>query len=394
MTSPTSSAPRSPLLYLPAALTCAWALVACVAAAPDGADDGSSASSVGKLEQVPAGEADGIKSITATITKSVQDDYAAQPADGKVAHRDAHAKHHGCVKAKFDVNPTLPAALTSTVFKAGASYDAWIRYSNGAGKPAKDQDGDGRGMAVKLVGVGGKKLLGGPAADFVTQDFLMINHPVFFVRNVADYDVFQTDIATTGNPIRYFIPSANPLKWRVHEALIGQAIRTKKLDNPLHAQYFSMAPYLFGTKAVKWSARPCESYDPPKDLPASPNYLREAMVDTLASGDACYEFLVQTQTNAADMPVEDPTIEWKESASPYVKVATITIPRQTFDSKEQMDFCENLSFTPWHAVPEHRPLGGINRARKVVYETISQVRHDLNGVTRVEPTDMSVPGLP
>jgi hypothetical protein len=41
---------------------------------------------------------------------------------------------------------------------------------------------------------------------------------------------------------------------------------------------------------------------------------------------------------------------------------------------------------PWHAVPEHRPLGGINRVRKVVYETISKLRHDLNGAPRSEPT--------
>ena len=85
------------------------------------------------------------------------------------------------------------------------------------------------------------------------------------------------------------------------------------------------------------------------------------------------------------MPVEDPTVEWDQAVSPYVKVATITIAPQRFLGKEHEEFCDNLSFTPWHCLAEHRPLGGINRVRKVVYETISLLRHELNGVKRAEP---------
>jgi hypothetical protein len=51
-----------------------------------------------------------------------------------------------------------------------------------------------------------------------------------------------------------------------------------------------------------------------------------------------------------------------------------------------MEFGDNLSFTPWHALSEHRPLGGIQRARRVVYETISKLRHGLNNAPRKEPT--------
>ena len=68
-----------------------------------------------------------------------------------------------------------------------------------------------------------------------------------------------------------------------------------------------------------------------------------------------------------------------------MNVARIEVPSQSFRSDEQMKFCEDLSFTPWHALPEHRPLGGINRLRRVVYETISSVRHELNGARPQEP---------
>ena len=77
--------------------------------------------------------------------------------------------------------------------------------------------------------------------------------------------------------------------------------------------------------------------------------------------------------------------EWKESDAPFYQVATLIIPRQRFDTPEQNQFCENLSYSPWHALPEHRPLGGTNRVRKIIYDRISQVRHDMNDTPVQEP---------
>ena len=108
------------------------------------------------------------------------------------------------------------------------------------------------------------------------------------------------------------------------------------------------------------------------------------MRSTLANGDACMEFLVQPRTSDK-LDVEDAATEWPEADAPFYKVATIRIPKQDFDTPEQHAFCENLSFSPWHALPDHRPLGGINRLRQVVYERISRTRHELNGVERREP---------
>jgi hypothetical protein len=90
------------------------------------------------------------------------------------------------------------------------------------------------------------------------------------------------------------------------------------------------------------------------------------------------------------MSVETSTIEWKESEAPFIKVATITIPKQTFATPERDQFGENLSFTPWHALPQHRPLGAVNRVRRVVYDTISGLRHELNGAERREPTSLEI----
>jgi hypothetical protein len=110
----------------------------------------------------------------------------------------------------------------------------------------------------------------------------------------------------------------------------------------------------------------------------------------LAGTSASFDLMVQLRTRPDAMPIEDPTVIWDKGAAPFVPVASITTPEQSFDSPEQNAFCENLSFTPWHCIDAHRPLGGINRVRRVVYEAISRLRHDLNGAPRREPTDFTV----
>jgi hypothetical protein len=164
----------------------------------------------------------------------------------------------------------------------------------------------------------------------------------------------------------------------------------KQFANPLQIRYFSTTPYLFGNTAVKYSAIP--HVDVPDGIPEDPDpdFLRLAMIRQLDRTDAVFDFAVQLQIDPDDMPIEDPGKEWSETASPFRKVATLRIFRQDFDSVKQREFGENLSYTPWHALPEHRPLGGINRARKIVYNFISTFRHRYNNAPRREPTGWEI----
>jgi hypothetical protein len=113
--------------------------------------------------------------------------------------------------------------------------------------------------------------------------------------------------------------------------------------------------------------------------------LRAALKADLAQGEGCFDLLVQLQVAGKNMPVEDSTVLWSEKDSPFLKVARITIPRQEFDTKEQNAFCENLSFTPWHSLPEHEPVGVMNRVRRALYQEISRYRHAKNAAPRAEP---------
>jgi hypothetical protein len=330
-------------------------------------------------EAVPPDEAAAIDETAKVIADGIRRSFNDA---GPPARRDAHAKAHGCVKAKVTV-PELPESLRVGVFQKPRTYFAWVRYSNGNGTPQADSVPDGRGMAIKLMGVEGKKILEGEA-DAQTQDFLMINYPAFFVDTAANYVKFEKDLQG-GDVVKYFLGLRSPTSWHLGAIEVVRGITAQKVVNPLETQYFSMAAYLFGDKAIKFSAKPCAVHEGVYTATDSPTFLADNMEKNLKDGQGCFDLMIQRQTNPKDMPVEDPMKIWSEEASPFVKVARIDIPSQAFRSDEQMKFCENLSYTPWHALPEHRPLGGINRLRKVVYETISSVRHELNGVRPREP---------
>ncbi|MCV3216622.1 catalase family protein [Plectonema radiosum NIES-515] len=338
----------------------------------------------GKLEldkEYPSpDEVSAIQTIEQMIVQKIEHNYQAGE---RPSRRDAHAKHHGCVKAEFIVENNLSEEMKFGILKEpGKKFTACIRFSNGSGKPQADSKGDGRGMAIKLLGVSGEKLL---TDEKNTQDFVMINHPVFFIRNLQDYiDFFKSQEAEGKGPLKFFFPGLNPLKWRLQEFAIATSIQRKKIVSPLAIQYWSMTPYKLGNRAIKFSAKPSVDRISGGTVSSSDNYLKEAMVEHLKSKEACFDFLVQFQTDADKMPIENSTVEWK---APFLKVATIKIPPQSFDSSEQMEFCENLSYTPWHSLPEHQPLGAINRCRKPIYNSISQARHQLNAVSRQEPTE-------
>ena len=168
------------------------------------------------------------------------------------------------------------------------------------------------------------------------------------------------------------------------------------MTDPLQGQYFSATPYLLGERSVvKYSSRPCEPRAAPSNTRAgSPDYLRLNMAESLdpeKGAPACLRFLVQRRTEPATMPVEDSRVPWDQDKAAFVPVATITIPAQSFDGDKHSRFCENLSFTPWHSLPAHRPLGGINRTRKAVYEAVSAFRHEANGEARREPDPGETP---
>ncbi|MEE1950196.1 catalase family protein [Pseudomonas alcaligenes] len=329
-------------------------------------------------EEIPADEAALTQGIIEDAIRIVE-----QHRDNTRVLRDAHAKAHGCVKAQVTVLQNLVPELRHGVLaEPGKTWQAWMRLSNGNAYPQFDSARDARGMAIKLLDVPGDKLLSSKATA-ANQDFVMFNHPVFFVRDVAEYK--QNFAAqASGQKIQAFFPSWDPRSWEIRHLIIALKTLAPAPDSPVSATYNSIAPFKLGPHNIKYRVVPdpqsCPPYQLPEQNTALPNFLRNALYQQLSLDrvPACFALQVQRQNAAHYMPIEDTSVEWSEDISPFETVATVRVEPQDFDTREQNLACDNLSFNPWHALPEHRPIGGINRLRKAVYEAVSVYRHQRN----------------
>jgi hypothetical protein len=317
--------------------------------------------------------------------------------------RDVHAKTYGCLRATFRVLDNLDPKYRQGVFANPGEYHAWIRYSSGSTLVQKDSVDDARGMAIKLMGLPGRKLMeddGVPHAE--TQDFALMNATQFFILNLPEYLAF-TQYLGEGSNYGYFLGGFTPdlaqKNWRklfkladYHPRELMLAMKTLKPppDSLLNTQFYSVSAYKLGAEnVVKYSARPCGPANAADVDRSQPNFLRDEMTEHLKNEDACFDFMVQVQVPGKNMPVEDTTVEWSESDSPFVPVARMEIKKQAF--VENQETCENLSFNPWHSLPEHRPLGVMNRVRKPLYLEVARYRRSMNNAPLCEPKDWNVP---
>ena len=150
--------------------------------------------------------------------------------------RGAHSKTNACAKATWMVDADVPAELQHGVFKKGSRYEAWVRFSNGAGngmaaiqsdgKPAKepydDRDVDVRGLAIKLMNVDGEKNM--QEQENTTQDFIFISSlgkNAFFAGRASDY-LPQT------------IPGGTKPATGFDKTILGDLLGQYKKANPLN----------------------------------------------------------------------------------------------------------------------------------------------------------------
>jgi hypothetical protein len=302
------------------------------------------------------------------------------------AHRIIHGKQHGCVRADFIVNKIIPKNLQHGIFsKTGTTFPAWVRLSNGSGAPQHDSMPDGRGLALKIMNVEGPKL----SDELHTQDFLLQNSPRFFAKDVAAYVKFMKQAAHPGpKGVGELITSIKPNDPRDREAVKILIESGAIITNPFTSVYFSALPQNLGPHAMKLMAKPCSGQVEPTVNArerVKKNFLKDVMKEHLDKSSACIELAVQIQKDAVSMPIEDASVTWDPQLSPFVSVGKILIRNQPFLSEKRQEFCENVSFSPWHTLPEHRPLGGLNRVRKLVYEHSQTYRHKLNNQSITEP---------
>jgi hypothetical protein len=310
-----------------------------------------------------------------------------QPGD---FHRGGNTKTHGIVRGEVIIRDDIPDHMRRGIFAQPHTYRAWVRFSGPGPYITPDIDDVGfMSITVKLIGVPGNKLLDD---ERFTQDMFGVSTPTFVTPDTKANAQLQHWSYKNAQTF-YFLNFAHP---HVLD-FIMQSLWIKTQSSPLESEYFSCVPYLLGEgQAMQYSVRSrLKTRTRVPRLPLRPpdNYLRSAMVATLATQDVEFDILLQVQTDPHLMPIENNAVFWPTRLSPRVPAAVLRIPRQKFDSPEQLAFAKVLSYNPWHCIPEHRPLGNQSRARLRLYKELSRLRQTMNRVQHYEPTgDETFPG--
>lgn len=302
--------------------------------------------------------------------------------------RGGNTKTHGIVRAQVIIHDNLPEKFCQGIFSQAKTYQAYVRFSGPGPDVPTDIDDVGFGsMAVKLLGVPGEKLLD---EEKMTQDFITVCTPTFVTPNTRENAKLQY-WSLRDMPVYYFLNLKDP---HILD-LIMQGLWNETQYNPLGQRYWSCVPYLMGEgQAMMYSFVPKTEVE--KHISGLPfgtppvNYLRDNMIKTLAEKDVEFDLVVQLQTDPHLMPIENATVRWPEKLSPFITVATVYIPKQSFNSEAQFKFAQNLKMNPWHCLPEHRPLGNQNRARLKMYYELSKFRQEMNQAEHIEPNGKEI----
>jgi len=296
--------------------------------------------------------------------------------------RGFHAKGTG-VRAKFQVRSELPSHLQVGLFQPGATYDALVRFSNARGEVLGDLSKDQRGVAIRIKTNPSESL--SPGDDLNIQDFLMTNTPISFARSPVQFiEVGEILLGGIGGVSPRLVT-----KYGFKEArrILGVFLAPVISFKPLQMNtYWSRTSYKFGDYAVRYFIQPSmgsKTWSTARQLtevlrsvtqgvPQREHYLREKLREALREGEVRFDFCIQLFVDEKRTPIEDAYIEWKESDSPPIPIATLLLPKQAADLQLEQDM-EQMAFNPWNT-NELTPLGLINLARKNVYDASATYR--------------------
>jgi hypothetical protein len=343
------------------------------------------------VETIHHGEAEISEQIAATLLD------VAKRVGERQRHtvRAVHAKSHGLLKAEVTVNPDLREELRQGLFAKPGSYGVVMRFSTDPGDILSDHISTTRGLAVKVIGVAGETLPNHTGQ--VTQDFVLNNGSTFAPRADDFLKIIglRAKHADDSEALKQVVSSAAQTAEETLE-LVGQESGFLKgfghpPTHPLGETYYTAAPLRFGDYFGKMQLAPVSDSlialrGKHVDHPHSWNSVKDSIVAFFQKGTAVWELRVQLCTDLAKMPVEDASVEWDERLSPFLTVARITAqPQNAYSDARRVWVDEHLSFSPWHGLASHRPLGSIMRARFKSYQASSLFRHTAEGRQTVEP---------
>ncbi|HEU0066834.1 MAG TPA: catalase family protein [Sphingomonas sp.] len=345
------------------------------------------------LEQIAPDEAETVRDLEASF------DHILDTTSRNYGHavRAVHAKAHGIAKGTLTSAAGLPPELAQGLFAQGGTHEAILRISTNPGDILPDTIALPRGLALKVLGVAGARVDGGSET---TQDFIMVNGPAFGAPDPAAFAKTLKLLARTTDKAEKAKTILSGILRGVEATLEAVGLESATLKqlggspqvHPLGETYYSQTPFRFGDHVAKFQLVPVapalarltgEIVAVARDRPDA---LREAVREVLVEHGGCWELRVQLNVDPEAMPIEDPTEVWDEEASPFRTVATLDVsPQSSWQPGKTEKLDDALAFSVWNALAAHRPLGGINRARRDTYRHSQDYRSRFNGCPLHQP---------
>jgi hypothetical protein len=284
--------------------------------------------------------------------------------------RALHHKTHCGLEARLEVAGDLPEPLRQGLFAGPKVYDALVRFSNGSTGVKSDDEPDVRGMAVKVLGVDGPKVIGTAR----TQDFLAILQSVTPFRTA---DEFVATVWASRTPALALPRMLWTLGLRMFSILPKFIAAVKPpVASLADRHFFSALPIQCGPYAVRFTFVPIRA-QATNVATTGPSHLADDLGARLLQGAIEYALELQFFVDEKRTPIEDGSVDWPVDIAPYHQVAKLVIPQQDIRSdrgRHITDSVVKMAFDPWHALVEHRPLGGMMRARRPTYFASAQGR--------------------
>lgn len=279
------------------------------------------------------------------------------------AGRALHRKQLCAAQGTLEVLDGVPSWVRHGLFAVPHDYEVWVRLSNGGLDRAPDKAPDIRGFSLRVLGVRGDSALGnGPA---VSQDFTLINQEAFAFPNSTEFvDLVVAASRGNGELFKYIFKRYGVLG---APRQIGKMLKvaTRPFSGFATETLFSTLPMANGPYAVRVRLVPSEANGKPHG--GARNDWAADFASRLKDGPLHWDMQLQYFASEELTPIEDPTVNW---TTPYSTVARLMLPKQDLASEEGRAFAERVEASvidPWQALAEHRPLGDVQRARKVVY---------------------------
>lgn len=279
------------------------------------------------------------------------------------AGRALHRKQITGAVGRLEVLDSLPEFARHGLFAQPGGHEVWVRLSNGGMDRAPDRMPDIRGFALRVFGVKGDSALG--HAPAVSQDFTLINHEAFAFSGSAEFIDFVLAASHGNGALLKFL--LKRYGWIGGPRMLGRFLKLagKSFAGFANEMVYSAVPMACGPYAVRVRLVPGAGNGAP--LTAARENWGADVAARLLKGPLAWELQLQPFVDERTTPIEDASVKWP---TPYTTVARLTLPVQDLASEAGRAAAEKIEasvFDPWQALAAHRPLGDVQRARKVIY---------------------------